>query len=156
MSRGYRLRSEATEQEDVISWCSHHERMYPELKWIHHCPNGGNRQKAEASRLKAQGVKPGVPDLHLPVPKGEYHGLYIEMKYDKGRLEPVQKEWLIAMADAGHFACVCYGYDYAVKVIEDYVRLLPGQIMGWENGSVLKQREKDSFELNRRGKEVTL
>lgn len=151
MSRGYRLRSEATEQEDVVSWCLHHERMYPELKWIHHCPNGGSRQKGEASRLKAQGVKAGVPDLHLPIPKGSYVGLYIEMKYDKGRLEAVQKEWLKAMADAGHFACVCYGYDYAVKVIEDYVRLSSGQNMGWENGSVMKEREPDLFKPTRKG-----
>lgn len=149
MSRAYRLRSEATEQEDVISWCSHHERMYPELKWLHHCPNGGSRQKAEATRLKAQGVKAGVPDLHLPIAKGEYIGLYIEMKYEKGRIEPSQTEWLTAMADAGHYACVCYGYDYAVRVIEDYVRLQPGQAMGWENGSVLGKNE-----FKRTGKEA--
>lgn len=43
MRRRYVLRSEATEQMDVISWCALHERQYPELKWIYHCPNGGSR-----------------------------------------------------------------------------------------------------------------
>ncbi len=141
-------RSEATEQEHVVSWCFHREWKYPDLKWIHHCPNGGSRKAKEAARLKAQGVKPGVPDLHLPVPKGKYHGLYIEMKYNTGTIEPEQKEWIRAMKEAGNFACVCYGYDYAVKVIEEYVSLLPGAEMSIENGIVLKDRK--------RGKEVVL
>jgi hypothetical protein len=136
--RGCRLRSEATEQENVISWCFHHERIYPELKWIHHCPNGGSRQSAEAVRLKAQGVKAGVPDLHLPIQKGKYIGLYVEMKYDKGTLQKSQKEWLEAMVAAGHFVAVCYGYDHAINVIEKYVQLFPAQEMEFENGVILK------------------
>lgn len=133
-----RLSSEGTEQEKVISWCGHHERLYPELRWIHHCPNGGSRQKMEAARLKAQGVKAGVPDLHLPISKGSYIGLYIEMKYDKGTIQKTQKEWIAGMVAAGHFACICYGYDNAVKVIESYVRLGPGEEMQIKNGVILK------------------
>lgn len=142
------LRSEATEQEHVISWCFHREVQHPELKWIHHCPNGGKRQTREAVRLKKQGVKSGVPDLNLPIPKGAYAGLYIEMKYNTGSIEPEQKEWIKAMKEAGHFACVCYGFDYAVKVIEEYVYLLPNTEMSMKNGIVLKDRK--------RGKEVVL
>jgi hypothetical protein len=148
MSAGNRLRSEATEQEHVVSWCFHREGIYPELKWLHHCPNGGKRGNAEAKRLKAQGVKAGVPDLNLPYPKGGYIGLYIEMKYDNGKIEPEQKEWIKAMKAAGHFACVCYGYDYAIKVIEEYVTLLPKAKMSVQNGIVLKDRKN--------GKEVVL
>lgn len=50
MSGGFRKRSEATEQEHVVSWCFHREGMYPDLKWIHHCPNGGSRQKKKKLR----------------------------------------------------------------------------------------------------------
>jgi hypothetical protein len=134
----YQLSSEALEQEKVISWCFHHERLYPDLKWIHHCPNGGSRQRLEAIRLKAQGVKAGVPDLHLPIQKGKYIGLYVEMKYDKGTIQKSQKEWIAGMAAAGHYACVCYGYDIAVEVIESYLKLRPGEEMHIENGVVLK------------------
>lgn len=144
----YSLRSEATEQRDVISWCHHHENQYPDLKWIYHCPNGGSRQTAEAARLKTQGVKPGVPDLNLPIAKGTYHGLFMEMKYNNGTVSPYQKEWLLAMRAAGYYTCVCYGYDYAVKVIEAYVNLLPGQSMKYPNGIILKDRKE--------GKEVVL
>ena len=55
------------------------------MKLLHHIPNGGNRDVVEARHLKQQGVKKGVPDLHLPVARGSYHSLYIEMKAETGR-----------------------------------------------------------------------
>ena len=70
-----RRRSEATEQEALITWCRIFENRYPELKMIYHIPNGGSRNRLEAANLKRQGVKAGVPDLCLPVPKDGYHGL---------------------------------------------------------------------------------
>lgn len=63
----------------------------------------GSRNKAEAVKLKRMGVKAGIPDLCLPVPMGVYSGLYIEMKYDTGRLEDSQKKMLKALAAAGHY-----------------------------------------------------
>ena len=83
----YMLRTEASEQEAVITICKFMENRYPELKLLHHCPNGGKRDRVSAAVLKRQGVKAGVPDLHLPVPKGQYASLYIEMKYGDGRLQ---------------------------------------------------------------------
>ena len=107
----YARRSEDTEQINVISWAMWNENAHPELKLLHHCPNGGSRNKAEAVKLKQMGVKAGIPDLSLPVPKGIYNGLYIEMKYDKGTIQKSQKEMLKALADAGHYCVVCYGAE---------------------------------------------
>ena len=61
----YMLRTEASEQEAVITICKFMENRYPELKLLHHCPNGGKRDRVSAAVLKRQGVKAGVPDLHL-------------------------------------------------------------------------------------------
>lgn len=142
MNRKYVMRSEGTEQEDIISWCYYHETQYPELKWIYHCPNGGKRNAQEAAKFKRQGVKAGVPDLHLPVAKGRYIGLYIELKYEGGKLQKTQREWLEAMQAAGHYTCTCYGYETAVKIIEQYVTLKSGEEMSQPNGAVLKQGGK--------------
>lgn len=131
-------RSEATEQEAVISWCFHHERLYPDLELIHHIPNGGSRNRAEAARLKAQGVKSGVPDLHLPAARGQYHGLYIEMKYGDNGLSTNQEKWLEALKAAGHYTAVCYGYYPAVSVMEEYLRLSPDESMSAPAGSIFK------------------
>ena len=66
--------SEASEQRAVVEYCDF--KKIP----VFHIPNGGYRNKAEAAHLKAQGVRPGVPDLCVPVARHGYHGLYIEMK----------------------------------------------------------------------------
>lgn len=144
MNMRYALRSEDTEQINVIDWCRWQRREHPELELLHHCPNGGNRNKAEAVKLKQMGVVAGVPDIHLPVPKGIYTGLYIEMKYDKGRIEQSQRDFLNLAAGYGNYCVVCYGADEAIKIIKEYVSLKQigtgkrENVMTVPNGSILK------------------
>lgn len=117
------LRSEDTEQINVIAWADWNTVRHPELRWLHHIPNGGSRNKAEAVKLKQMGVRSGVADLCLPYPKGIYHGLYIEMKFDKGRQQENQKKFLSDMADAGHYVATCYSAEQAINVIREYIEL---------------------------------
>lgn len=132
------LRSEDIEQISVVTWCRWQSGTFPELKLLHHCPNGGSRNKREAVKLKQMGVLAGVADLHLPVPKGEYGSLYIEMKYDDGRLENSQKQFLRDTAAAGNFCAVCYDATAAIEIIEEYVRLEAGAMMRKPNACIFK------------------
>ena len=75
---------EAEEQAALFQWAEYQSGKYPELALMYHVPNGGSRNKAEAANLKRQGVKSGVPDVCLPVPRGNSHGAYIELKRIKG------------------------------------------------------------------------
>ena len=124
MNMRYAMRSEDTEQINVVSWANWNMNRYPELKWLHHVPNGGSRNKQEAVKLKQMGVKAGVSDLCLPYPKGLYCGLYIEMKFGDNRQQETQKEFLADMAAAGHFVATCYSAEEAVEVIEEYCKLM--------------------------------
>ena len=117
-------RSEATEQILVMQWCELNECIYPELELMHHIPNGGKRDKAEAGRLKKQGVKAGVPDLHLPVPKGEYCGLYIEMKLNGNKPTPKQKMWIKKLREQIHCVVVCDGFEEAKDTIIKYMSIV--------------------------------
>lgn len=95
---------------------------YPDLKWLYHCPNGGSRNKAEASKLKAMGVKSGVPDLMLPIKRGGYSGLFIELKKIKGgKVSEEQREWLDHLRSQGFGAIVCYGWLEAKQTLIDYL-----------------------------------
>lgn len=66
------------------------------LQWqdilIFAIPNGGKRSKFEAARMKKQGVTAGIPDLFLSAKRGEYGGLYIELKVGKNGLSESQKQ----------------------------------------------------------------
>jgi len=55
----------------------------------------------------AEGVKRGVPDVFLPVARGGYHGLWIEMKYGKNKTTSNQKWWLNELKDQGYKTAVC-------------------------------------------------
>lgn len=150
MNVRYAKRSEDTEQINVVEWARWHMRQYPELKWLHHVPNGGSRNQVEAVKLKQMGVKAGVSDLCLPYPKGQYCGLYIEMKFGAGTRTGAQKEFLYDMAAAGHYTATCYTATDAVNILREYLQLCaPGnkedgtarQQMTMPNNSVIKNGE---------------
>ena len=94
MNMKYAMRSEDTEQINVVSLANWNMNRYPELRWLFHVPNGGSRNKQEAVKFKQMGVKAGVSDLCLPYPKGSYCGLFVEMKFGNNRQQDTQKSSL--------------------------------------------------------------
>lgn len=102
-------------------------RAYPELKLLFHIKNETKEGAKQVSVDRALGVKKGVPDLCLPIPRGKYHALYIEMKTEKGRTSEQQDWWLEALREAGNCACVCRGWETAVQVLTWYLALQPGE-----------------------------
>jgi hypothetical protein len=116
--------SESVEQICLFRWAAYSEAAHPELRLMYHIPNGGKRNITTAKRLKAEGVKAGVPDVHLPVPRGKYHGLYIELKKQKGNITTEnQDSWLAALSEQGYCTTVCKGWEAATKVILEYLEM---------------------------------
>lgn len=113
--------TEHQEQVALFQWAGISERAYPELALLHAVPNGGSRHPAEAKNLKAAGVKPGVPDICLPVPRGKYHGLYIELKSAKGKLSEYQEKWISDLKGQGFRAVCCFGFEEARSIIMNYL-----------------------------------
>lgn len=116
--------TETSEQQTVIEWCEWNSGRHPELDLIYHIPNEGKRSSFKGAELRSIGLKAGVPDLCLPVPKGDYHALYIEMKKDnKSRVRAEQKKWLENLNNQNNLAVVCRSADEAIKVLEKYLNL---------------------------------
>lgn len=114
--------TEAQEQTALFQWAGMMTGKWPELRILHHIPNGGSRNAIEAARLKAQGVKPGVPDIFLPCAKKGFYGLYIELKRQKGgRVSEEQKSMIDALRDEGYKVAVCKGWEEAKNVITEYM-----------------------------------
>lgn len=81
-------------------------------------PNGGARDAVTGARLKAEGVKPGVPDLFIPEMR-----LFIEMKRrDGGATTNAQKEWAEYLRGEGYRVEVCRGWIEAKDQIEALIR----------------------------------
>jgi len=112
---------ESDEQKALFAWAALNRGKHPELELMFHIPNGGKRDAVTGANLKAQGVKAGVPDICLPVPRGAFHGLYIEMKYGKNKLTADQKWWLVALSQQGYATAVCYTWESAKTVILSYL-----------------------------------
>jgi len=113
--------SEHDEQKALFEWAAWACGRYPELEYLHAIPNGGHRHIRVAKRLKAEGVKPGVPDLCLPVARDGYHGLYIEMKFGRNKPTDHQERWLEFLNEQGYLAVVCWGWEQARETIEEYL-----------------------------------
>jgi hypothetical protein len=103
------------------------ETKYPELKGLHAVPNGGHRHKAVAMKLKAEGVKPGVPDISLPVKRDPFTGLHIEMKTAKGRVTENQRWWINFLKSQGRRVEVCRSFDEARALICEYLGIKEGE-----------------------------
>jgi hypothetical protein len=73
--------------------------------------------------LVAEGMRSGVPDLCLPVARGRYHGLFIEMKRaDHSRKATKEQKWWIERLEAEGYRCVvCYGAEEAFDKIMEYI-----------------------------------
>lgn len=107
--------SETTEQIAVVDYCN--AIGVP----IVHIPNEGKRSALTGAQLKRMGLQRGFPDLLVPLVRMGYHGLFIEMKYGKGRLSEAQREWLSRLNKEGYAVCVCYGADEAITKIRRYM-----------------------------------
>jgi hypothetical protein len=128
---------EHEQQCKVIEWknkvVGHSLIRFPGLETLHSIPNGGARPKKrnpntgaiyspEAQRMVREGLKPGMPDLCLPVSRQGFLGLYIEMK-DPNRPKPSQNQTTCheQLREQGHRVEVRTSAGGAIKLISSYL-----------------------------------
>ena len=106
-------------QTAFIQWALISEPDFPQFKYLYSIPNAAASQ---SKQLVAEGVKSGVPDLHLAWPSGRFHSLYIEFKSGTYKLSDTQLVWRKRLEDVGHFVGVCRSLDSAKNLIVLYVK----------------------------------
>lgn len=115
--------SEHAHQTALFAWAALNKTRWPELAWMHAIPNGGLRDRITAAKLKAEGVKSGVSDVFLPVKRGAWSGLYIEMKKPKGKPTAEQLAFGVFVLSQGFGFIVCDHWEKARDVIINYMEL---------------------------------
>ncbi|MDQ1610320.1 MAG: hypothetical protein QOG00_251 [Pyrinomonadaceae bacterium] len=114
--------SEHHHQRALFEWADIAVGQHPELALLYAVPNGGYRTKSEAGRLRAEGVKAGVPDVCLPVARKGYHGAYWELKYGKGKPSAEQLRWHALLRQQGYYVNVCWDWVVVKQEILDYMK----------------------------------
>jgi hypothetical protein len=87
-------------------------------------PNGGSRNKKEAANLKRQGVKAGVADVILLMPR--FYGcgcLCIEFKTRTGRPSPAQIEFRKQAENAGNKYVICRSAAEGIRAVSEYLNI---------------------------------
>lgn len=109
----------------------HAEKVYgvanaiPELRWLFAIPNGGSRGGDKRSamiigaQMKAEGVKAGVSDMMLPVPKHNLCGLFIELKREDGGsgLSVLQREFGAFVQKQRYGFVQCLGWEAVADIL---------------------------------------
>lgn len=126
--------SEDGEQMALFCWAADNVGTYPQLKWLHAIPNGGQRNVIEAGKLVAAGTRSGIWDVFLPLPiqtewAVQYAGLYIEMKrkerrkHKDGGLSKEQLEFGAYATSVGYYCAICYSWEEARDILIKYLEI---------------------------------
>lgn len=110
--------SEDVLQKKCVNWF---RVNYPAIA-IHHSPNGGKRDLRTAANLKRLGVLAGFPDIFIIEPRGEFHGLFIELKNgSRGHVTIKQRAFIQYLKEKNYAAFVCYSFGEFQQIVNNYL-----------------------------------
>jgi len=98
--------------------------FFPRLpdKLIFAVPNGGSRHKIEAANMKRQGIKAGVADVILLIPKNGFASLCLEFKTDTGKQSDEQKEFQRQAESCGSKYVIVRSVAEAIQETKEYLK----------------------------------
>ncbi len=110
---------ESEEQMALMQWIA----LQPGLRdYVLSIPNEGIRTARMGRRLRLMGLLKGAPDLFIALPRSSYHGLFLELKRrEKSKVQPEQIAFAERMTKVGYYCAICYGWDEAKAVIQNYL-----------------------------------
>lgn len=114
--------AETEEQAALIAWAD--KTVIDGIcigDYLIHIPNEGKRGPKAAWDAKRLGLRKGVPDLFLALPRGGYAGLWIEMKSIGGKVTTEQQLWLLRLRNSNYRAEICEGLEAAKKALFQYL-----------------------------------
>jgi len=135
---------EHSHQKAFFQWMAiSAQPRYPKARLCFAVPNGSKLMgtgttagKIEGAKMKAEGMRAGVPDVFLPVPvtvrhapglQVLNHGLYIEFKkpgrekQEWGGRSVDQVKWHRDLLPEGYAVATCYGWQAGAHVVALYL-----------------------------------
>ena len=119
-------KTEHSEQVALFDWAKANESRHLQLGLMFAIPNQGGKGKSaviRGLRMVNEGLKKGVPDIFLGVPRNGKHGLFIELKVGKNKPSKNQLWWIHSLRAEGYAVEVCYGFLEAQTAIIDFLEI---------------------------------
>lgn len=107
-------------QVACVEWFRASHPQYRNLLFA--IPNGGRRDAVTGRKMKEEGVLAGVADLFLALSSNGKHGLFIEMKTEKGTQQQSQKDFQKEVIKQGYEYVICRSLDDFCRAIKEYLR----------------------------------
>jgi len=116
--------SEYQEALKIEEWRLNNLKQYPILEYsVCHLTGSKMSIGVIAKTKKIGALKKGIPDYFFPIPTKDSHGLWLELKKEKGgKVSLEQKKWIIAMNNLGYSAHVVEGAKEAIHFIEHQLK----------------------------------
>lgn len=121
--RAHKPPTESQIQKDFVRWV---RNRYPQIEPLFFAvPSGGARNPWTAKIMRDEGVRAGVSDLILLIPRHGYAGLLMETKTPEGKQSEAQKEFE-RLATEYHYKYVVYrslaeGQKIMMEYVEDKI-----------------------------------
>ena len=113
--------TEHVEQTRLFDRIRAAEQAYPALSMVYAVPNGGFRHIATAKAMRDEGVRAGVPDVHIPLARKGYCGGWIEMKRRGNGPTDGQREYAAKLLAEGHWYELHYTAETAWPALCGYL-----------------------------------
>jgi hypothetical protein len=125
-------KSELQHHLEVAKWLKRKKRLIPIFRTDYAA--GLKLTPGQAKNHYRLQSGPGYPDLFIPVPVGQYHGLFIELKKDRDAIltrdgkkllsnDHIQKQTAVlhTLMELDYAATFAVGHTQAKQVITDYL-----------------------------------
>ncbi len=117
-SKKPRKQDEHEQQSLFFSILELNTRQYPELKFIFAVPNAARRSPQLAAMMLREGLKAGIPDIIVPIPKRGFHGAFIENKSANGKMSESQIRFRDFLISQGYAYKTTYSADEQIEFLE--------------------------------------
>ena len=124
-SKELKLKPLTLKEEDIQGVFMQYAKMYlrGDSDLVFSIPNEAKRSFAVVAHMKKLGLTKGVPDVMVAIPRGNFHGLFIEFKSAKGRVRPEQEAFLKKLKTQNYCVAVCRDSKAAIDLFLKYLNL---------------------------------
>jgi len=126
MIRKYKIKARSPRKESELQLqiaVVRYLQMQPREILFNGSAGGIRTSMSQAKKMKASGYRKGWPDLLIMEPRGEFHGLAIELKVKGNYPSAEQKKVIQDLKERGYWAEVATGFDQAKEIIDFYFKL---------------------------------